>query len=121
MARYGFDVSQWDEDMQDALEIIAEVARNEETITYSEFAEELGRYSSWNVGKLLLNPILFATRGVAGCLITSVVVSDKNRPPHSDDHFISTAKDLGFRAEDPEHFWSEQVRKTYEYFRDVRV
>ncbi len=42
MARYGFDVSQWDEDMQDALEIIAEVARNEETITYSEFAEELG-------------------------------------------------------------------------------
>ncbi len=121
MARYGFDVSQWDEDMRDALEIIAEVARNEETITYSELAEELGRYSPWNIGRVLLNRVLLATRGVAGCLITSVVVSEKGRPPRSGDHFISTARDLGFRAEDPERFWDEQVSKTYEYFRDVRA
>ncbi len=115
MAKHGFSDEAWDQAKDQACEVLADVARAESTIAYSDLVAR--------IGAIALEPHSYAMRAFLGEISTSehaqgrgmlsVVVVYKRGDQMPGPGFFELAKALGHRFQDETEFWLEELRRVY--------
>ncbi len=115
MPKYGFSDDDWDRAKYQARDILADVARRQDTLTYSDLVAR--------IGAIALDPHSYAMRAFLGEISTSehsqgrgmlsVVVVYKHGDQMPGPGFFELARVLGHRFRDETAFWVEELRRVY--------
>jgi hypothetical protein len=115
VAKFGFSERTWEKAKVEAIEILIDVARREETISYSDLAKRIHAIS--------IEPHDYAMRTFLGEISTdehgrnrgmlSAVVVYKNGDQMPGPGFFDLAKDLGNRFRDETEFWIKELQRVY--------
>ena len=115
VAKFGFSDTQWEKAKVEAIQILSDVARRENTISYSDLAKRIHAIS--------IDPHDYAMRTFLGEISTeehdrnrgmlSAVVVYKLGDQMPGPGFFDLARDLGNRFRDETEFWIKELQRVY--------
>lgn len=114
MSRYGFSDAAWEDAKKEAKEILIEVARNREVITYSDLASRITKIQVQPESYALHHLIgeISAEEDAAGRGMLSVLVVQKETSMPGQG-FFALAKDLGRAVVDQLDFFVKELSQVY--------
>lgn len=119
MPKHGFDGAEWERAKSEGKAALAECARNERLIAYSDFIKHVRSISFQNPRDPrlahFLGEISTEEAQAARGMLTALVVrkQGEHRPGPG---FFDLAEKLGYKTHDVEKFWVEEVKKVFAYW-----
>ena len=115
MSKYGFAEDDWERAKEQARDLLVDIARREDTISYSDLVARIMAIS--------LDPHSYAMRAFLGEISTSehnggrgmlsVVVVYKHGDQIPGPGFFDLARTLGYKVRDETEFWLEELKRVY--------
>jgi len=117
--KYGFTLTQWDAIKSETHDILIEVARQQNTITYSDLAQQLTTATlhagSYALGALLREVCHDEETAERGLICALVVRKSTGQPGNG---FFKYARQFGRDISDPAIFWQSEITYLYEIWND---
>ncbi len=121
---FGFDPDQWDAARSQACHALVQRALSGETIFYSELTPKItaihlvtgGDKDRAALGKMLGQISRRTHAQGIGMLSAFVVLKETNRPAN---RFFALAKELGYRFDDRDKFWLQQMTELTNHYNSV--
>jgi len=112
--RYGLDLASWIAAKDEARTILIGYAKQKDTITYSELAQEIHSFHfephDFRLFGLIGEISTEESDAGRGMLSAVVVLKGENTPGSG---FFELAKKLGYDAKDHDVFWAREVKRVY--------
>lgn len=119
MPKYGFDDDAWERAKDEARQILGDVARRQETISYSDLAARITAITldqhSYAMREFLNEISTSEQTGGRGMLSAVVVYKHGDQMPGPG--FFELARSLGYQVRDKTEFWLQELRNVYAAWR----
>ena len=116
--KYGYPLNQWNAAKEEIKQILIEIAKNRQTITYSDLVRKVNtiNFEPVSYGLSAMLGEISSEEYIAGRgMLTAVVVLKDDGIPGSG--FFELARALGKSFPDELKFWVDELNKVYSYWR----